>query len=539
MTAPRPGPAVLLQDAFCVHPTPHGGVVALRGLDLEVARGEIVVVHGPNGAGKTTLLRVLAGHQRLTAGRLTLGAGAGAGVGAGAGSAAGAHAIGWIDQRPQRVLRAEFTVVENVALQARLAGAAPDVAHRGALAALAALGLAGLAQRRPASLSGGQAQRVGVCAAMAHGPVLILADEPCGELDRANADLVYATVREAARHSGAAVVLVSHDPLAGLIADRVVRIGDGRFSAEQRAGQGQTSVVDAQGWLRLPDEAQRGLGAERRVRVEAAGGRIVLSAVGSEAGAATSGERAVSADVPGPAVTPGPAVATGPALLTAVDLCRTYPGHTPISATLSVAGGELVGLTGRSGTGKSTVLRLLTGMLEPEGGELHWAGRPIGGWDRRRRAEGRRELMAVIGQPVVLIETADLLQNLAWPARLRGRRIEQAQLDDTVHALGLTRVLGRPVETLSGGERQRVALGAALLSGAPLLVLDEPTSQLDAAGAMAVAALLRERVRAGAAALVATHDPELIAVATRAVALEVPDDGPSKSAHRGCGVGNS
>ena len=123
-----------VQDAFCLHPVPDGAVAALRGLTLQVAAGERVVVHGPNGSGKTTLLQVLAGRQRLSAGRAVV---AGADVGRALGrrdrralARWRASRLGWVDQHPARTLRPELGGLANVALQLRLAGVSRDFIHR-------------------------------------------------------------------------------------------------------------------------------------------------------------------------------------------------------------------------------------------------------------------------------------------------------------------------------------------------------------------------------------------------------------------------
>src|SRR6185436_18698722 len=99
--------------------------------------------------------------------------------------------VGLVDQHHGRSLRPEISVLDNVALQLRLAGLGRRAARARAVQAMDRLGLADLGHRRPVTLSGGEAQRVAVCAAVAHGPQLILADEPTGELDRASADIVY------------------------------------------------------------------------------------------------------------------------------------------------------------------------------------------------------------------------------------------------------------------------------------------------------------------------------------------------------------
>src|SRR5262249_21147072 len=149
-----------------------------------------------------------------------------AGAGEGARTRLRSVHIGLVDQHHGRGLRPELTVRDNVALQLRLAGTGARVARRRAGELLERLGLGSLAPPRPATLSGGEAQRVCVCAAVAHRPSLILADEPTGELDPSSADEVYDLLVTAATNSDAALLVVSHDARATRIADRIVRIRD-------------------------------------------------------------------------------------------------------------------------------------------------------------------------------------------------------------------------------------------------------------------------------------------------------------------------
>ena len=270
-------PVVDVRDAFCLHALPDAAVVALRGITLSIGAGERVVVHGPNGSGKTTLLRLLAGEQALAAGRAVV-AGREVGVGAGRDAAAAAawrvRRLGWVDQHPGRSLRPELDVLENVALQLRLGGTGVREARAAGREALDAVGVGHLAARDVVELSGGEAQRVAVAAALAHRPVLVLADEPSGELDTVHADLVYDALSAAVRGAGAALVLVSHDRRAGRIADRVVRIRDGRLSETWRPGEEELLVVDDRGWLRLPEALRPDTDAVRAVR---AGDAVTLT----------------------------------------------------------------------------------------------------------------------------------------------------------------------------------------------------------------------------------------------------------------------
>lgn len=507
----RPLPALTASDLFCLYPLPTGTVAALRGLSLTVAAGERLVVHGPNGSGKTTLLRVVMGELAPSAGTITL-----AGVDlAGADEATRARLrridLGVVDQHSARALRAELDVRDNVAVQLRLAGVDRRTARARADSVLARLGLEALGGREPASLSGGEAQRVAVCAGLAHEPSVVLADEPTGDLDFEAADAVYDLIAAAVADIGATLLLVTHDQRASRIADRVVRIRDGRLSEQwsPEAPHDEALVVDDRGWVRLPERLRHRTGAHGAVRATAQGDRIVLSAV---AGAQQASpwrplptRPRVQGDVLGELR--GVRVAYGPrVVLGGVDL--------------DVRAGALTVIRGRSGSGKSTLLRVLLGLTDPDDGDVRLGGVDVAPLDRAARAELRREYAAVAAQSGALAEPLDAVENLTLARIARRLDPDPGAVEETIAALGLTPVAGRAVRLLSGGERQRVAVARSLAVGRPLVVLDEPTSQQDEAHAELVAHALAAAAANGTAVLCATHDPVIVDAADTVLTLE-------------------
>lgn len=198
----------------------YGPAPLISGVNWTIRTGAEAALTGRSGSGKTTLLMVLAGLLAARSGELTW---------PGLASEAGARRaqIGLVFQAPS--LLPELTAAENVQLPLRLRGQTARRAHQFAAEALDAVGLPQAAQALPFQLSGGQQQRVAVARVIAGRPLLVLADEPTGALDRDNARQVLALLRDRVRASGGALVVATHDQeLAALLADQV-SVADGRL----------------------------------------------------------------------------------------------------------------------------------------------------------------------------------------------------------------------------------------------------------------------------------------------------------------------
>jgi ABC-type lipoprotein export system ATPase subunit len=220
-------PAIEVEDVFRVYATDEGTAAALQGLSLTVHRGEIVAVLGPSGSGKTTLLRILAGLDRPSAGHVSV---AGVDLRRLRGRWLGRYRsrqLGYADQRYTHALAPELTAGELIGLRLALAGEPRTAQRRRAAELLEQVGLANRADSHPRELSGGEQQRIALCAALAHRPALLLADEPTGELDATTAEQIVELVRERARSGGAALVL-THSREIATAADAEIRLRDGR-----------------------------------------------------------------------------------------------------------------------------------------------------------------------------------------------------------------------------------------------------------------------------------------------------------------------
>src|SRR2546429_4867864 len=211
--------ALELHKAF--GPTP-----ALAGASIGVHAGEVVAVMGPSGSGKSTLLHCLAGILKPDAGRVRYDGRELSAMSDTERSAIRRTEFGFVFQFGQLV--PELTCVENVALPLRLAGVARRVAERRAAGWLDRLEVSDVARKRPGEVSGGQGQRVAVARALVSGARVVFADEPTGALDSLNGERVMRLLTRSAKETGAAVVLVTHEPRVAAYSDREVVVRDGR-----------------------------------------------------------------------------------------------------------------------------------------------------------------------------------------------------------------------------------------------------------------------------------------------------------------------
>ena len=207
-----------------------GQTEALRGIDVEIAPGEILAVMGPSGSGKSTLLHCLAGILVPDAGTVTFEDRGIDGLDEAERSRLRRTRFGFVFQFGQLV--PELRATENVALPLLLDGVRPAEAMARAAAWFPRLGLDGLERRRSGELSGGEAQRVAVARALVIGPSVVFADEPTGSLDSLAGEQVMDLLSDAARAEGATVVLVTHEPRVAAYADREVIVRDGRIAPE-------------------------------------------------------------------------------------------------------------------------------------------------------------------------------------------------------------------------------------------------------------------------------------------------------------------
>ena len=219
-----------------------GLVRAVDDVDLEVAPVETVAVMGPSGCGKSTLLHILGGLERPSAGEVMLAGSRLDQMGERALARLRRTAVGFVFQAFHLI--DELTARENVELPALLAGRSPRAARRRATELLDRVGLADRAKFLPSALSGGQRQRVAIARALSNDPMVVLADEPTGNLDSA-ATLDVLRLFDSLRSVGQTLVIVTHDPRIAATADRLISMRDGAFVDETRLTGGSRGSLGA------------------------------------------------------------------------------------------------------------------------------------------------------------------------------------------------------------------------------------------------------------------------------------------------------
>jgi energy-coupling factor transport system ATP-binding protein len=535
---------------------PDAAEPALRDVTLRIPKGAFVLVAGPSGSGKSTLLRALNGLvPHFTGGRVRGRLQVAGHDPAGEGTPAMAPLVGFVFQDPE----AQFVtgqVEDEIAFALENAAVPRAEMLRRVDDILAALSLTPLRHRAISTLSGGEMQRVAIASALVLRPGILVLDEPTSQLDPESADDVLAALDGLREALGLTVVLAEHRlerVLSRAQSLILVEGGRARIGPPAELLRGDNPIAPpiirlawAMGWPRAPltVEQARAMAPER-------GHGVVETRHGASLRPSPENLSLLRpVPEPHPELVEGvegaerPALqplrqAQGPALaavrLDVEDLEAVYDdagGRVQAldGVSLQARAGEIVAVMGRNGSGKSSLLKCLVGLLPATRGAVSIDGRSVLG---RPTWEICRDV-AYLPQNPNLMLFADTVA-LELRETLRNHGITGAAADAPVAALLEKLDLSRYAESyprdLSAGERQRVAFGAVTVTGPGVILLDEPTRGLDALVKRGLAELLRKWREGGAALVVITHDVEFVAeLADRVVVLEtgrVIADGPT------------
>ena len=291
MTHPETGPYIRCEDLFKIYKVADLEVVALRGLDLKVERGEVIAIVGASGSGKSTLLNILAGYDTPSAGRVAVGDKDLLRMTGKEVELYRREEVGFIWQQTSRNMFPYLSAVENVALPMMLTNTPSGNRQKRAEELMDMVGLGHRMGHTPENLSGGEQQRVAIAIALANSPPLLLADEPTGELDDKTAAEILDLFGTINVEMGTTILIVTHDPDIAYKVGRVVMIQDGKMATEVRRrvtfqrASGVLDVdqpleefilVDGSGRVQIPRDVLDKLNIGERARLRIEDGKVTI-----------------------------------------------------------------------------------------------------------------------------------------------------------------------------------------------------------------------------------------------------------------------
>lgn len=420
----------------------YGKTLALDDVSLDIPKGATVGLIGPDGVGKSTLLSLMAGVKVIQNGRVEVLGGDMADKDVRRNLS---HRIAFMPQGLGRNLYPTLSVYENIDFHARLFGLDGQERTRQIARLMEATRLAPFADRAAGKLSGGMKQKLSLCCALVHSPDLLILDEPTTGVDPLSRRQFWALVDDLRReHAGMTVIVATAYIEEAQRFERLLAMDAGRLlenkpTADVLADY-DTDVLEEAYVKMLPPEKQQG-----------------------------SGGLDITPFVPDPAA---------PSAMEAHGLTKRFGDFTAVDhVSFTIQKGEIFGFLGSNGCGKSTTMKMLTGLLEATEGEATLLGKPIdaGGLDTKMR-------VGYMSQAFSLYEELSVRRNLDLHARLYQMGAKgAAAVEEALQQFDLADVADTAPASLPLGIRQRLQLAAACLHHPEVLILDEPTSGVDPA----------------------------------------------------------
>jgi len=504
---------------------------ALQDVNLTVQEGEILGLIGPTGAGKSTLCLALNGIVPQFFGGRFFGHVTVAGLDTVETPISTlARYVGLVFEDPELQLTAT-SVESEVAFALENLQVPRDKMVRRIAWALDAVGLRGMEMHHPATLSGGEKQRLAIAAVLAVRPRLLVLDEPTAQLDPVGTQQIFALLREINRRFGITVLIASHaaEELAAF-ADRIALLAAGRLIAVGTPAHVYANLETLhRHHLRAPqvtevfaclpaDDPVLPLPttlAEGQARVRAWVGRGVT---------------------PPSSAAPSPSAGTeGPAVLALHHLHHVYEDGTSVlrDVSLEIRQGEYLLLAGQNGAGKTTLVKHMLHLLEPTAGQVLFRGQDV---RALHTGELARHIGYVAQNPDRQLFNTTVEEEVSFALRTLGMPPAEveARTEASLAALGLSALRQRHPFSLARGDRARVVIAAVLAMDPEILIFDEPTTGQDVHGARQILEITRQLHRQGRTVLVISHHLYLVAAYARRMVIlhqgRVVLDAPTRQA---------
>src|SRR5262245_35270921 len=418
----------------------YGKTRALDAIAVEIPSGCMVGLIGPDGVGKSTLMGIIAGAKKIQAGQVQV---LGGDIADPRHRDAVCPRIAYMPQGLGKNLYFELSVFENIDFFARLFGLTGPERRSRIPALLKATGLGPFPDRPAGKLSGGMKQKVGLCSSLIHDPDLLILDEPTTGVDPLSRQQFWSLIdRIRAERPGMSVLVSTAYMDEAQRFDWSIAMDAGRVIATGTPAQ----LMERTGAANLEDA-------------------FVALLPGAEAG----GRRAL--EIP-PRVDPG-----GEPAIQATDLTKRFGSFTAVNrVSFAIGRGEIFGFLGSNGCGKSTTMKMLTGLLPATEGQAKLFGDPVdaNALATRKRVGYMSQAFSLYGE-LTVSQNLDLHSRIFDPPRDRAR----ARIEELVERFGLRAHLDAASEELPLGLKQRLSLAVAVLHEPEMLLLDEPTSGVD------------------------------------------------------------
>ncbi|MHA1865781.1 MAG: ATP-binding cassette domain-containing protein [Candidatus Heimdallarchaeaceae archaeon] len=534
-----------IESVTKIYPNPQNvrSTVALRGCDLIINQGDFVSIIGPSGAGKSTLMRLIGGLELPTSGKVNV-------LGQDIDLMNNKQRcefrknnIGFINQLPQFNLFPDLTVIRNLMVPNILSGVSFEEAKKIAIETLEELEIKNLSSKRTGFLSMGEAMRVSLCMALVRTPKMLLADEPTGQLDYHNSRILLDLLKKINEEYKTTIVVVSHDPVYFSVVSKSFLIFNGRLGGiftkkdlidleKESPREEFISHIDSHSYIFLPSQVRTFLALKDKVKyvIDRSTNEVFIENPDSKV--QVKSEKKISKLPETPIFLQERVDKSTSPIIETKDLTKYYQFPKELifqSVNLRVYPRELIFLVGPSGVGKTTFLNIVSGIDLDFSGSVKVLGKNFCHSNLSNIEKLRSHSLYYSSQYINLYPSKTLTQNIVLFSSKKEFQRKRGiyDLEFLLNYLSLADIQHQPVETYSQGERKRASILLGLLSEPKLMLLDEPTANLDELNKRKVMKLIAEYVMSSnTTAIIVTHD--LLSIVPNSTIIEFRDKNISK-----------